>query len=117
MPIKIEILKLLECAKGHDCGEYKIAECFFCKVDFNHIIEKPVQLDCGHSICESCKPDEGNILECIHDDKDANIIVQAITTSLILENYKKELFEMLLEKFKATIKLLESKKSKSFKIN
>ena len=105
MPIDKVILQLLECAKEHECDKTSGASCAICIVGYNHIVEKPHQLASGRFICASCK-DEGNeLVKCDNDEVNSNDL--AMPGNLLIETYKVQLFNLLLEKYMKAINLFE----------
>lgn len=41
----------LKCAFPHPCTS---KDCFYCKANYDFIVEKPITLKCGHKICTQC---------------------------------------------------------------
>ena len=103
MALNEQIIKLVECAHKHDCA----SQCVTCLLSFNHIVEEPMQLDCGHLICKSCKP-SNNKTQCKNDNKNSTVGDAAVVTKFLLDSIKNDLLKLLKEKFQRAIAIFES---------
>ena len=57
------------CACPHECSEPE--PCMFCNINYDFIINRPIELKCGHSICQYCDVtiDSKKELNCEHCKK------------------------------------------------
>ena len=62
-----------KCACPHECTK---VNCFFCKAEYNFIVEEPITLKCGHKVCSLCETRIlGTQLKCdVCAKDDANIM-------------------------------------------
>lgn len=94
-------LESIECANSHS---------------FKHVVEKPIAIKCGHSICKSCITHFKEEFSCFHCKKsfklDTNLqeMDENVAAKYIIESSLKDLFSLLEERFKF---ILEDFKSMS----
>jgi hypothetical protein len=88
-------LKLLECAISID----------------NHIVMESIPLSCGHCICKQCIP-ESYSFNCKLCNKlneiDLSNCKESFTTKCLFDTYLSDLFELLEERMKISVKKLKS---------
>ena len=55
MNVFASLVDAFECADSHQCNQHQNGKrCAFCELHFQFIAKNPVQLECGHTICEKC---------------------------------------------------------------
>jgi hypothetical protein len=78
-------------------------------LNFNHIVEEPLELNCGHSICRACKPVEATLAFCKNDFKNKTVGLATSVAKRLVESVKDELFLLLKHKYIQLIKILNGK--------
>lgn len=88
-------LRLLECAISID----------------NHIVMESIPLSCGHCICRQCIP-ESHSFNCKLCNKlneiDLRTCKESFTTKCLFDTYISDLFELLEDRIKTSVKKLKS---------
>jgi len=109
MAINDEVLKLVECSIPHNCCKLNGLKCVFCILNFNHIVEEPLELNCGHSICRACKPAEASLIFCKNDLENKPVGLSTSVAKRLVESVKDDLFVLLKHKYGQLIKILNGK--------
>lgn len=102
-----DLIEMLECALEHPCAKQRFKRCATCEIGYRKIVEEPVQLTCGHTICAKCREKiKSGKAQCKKHGE--TIIGNEASMSRYLTYMKlNDLFDLLSDKFKATIDLLE----------
>lgn len=107
--ISKDILDLLYCCKKHDCKKGKSNRCVVCLLGYSHIASAPLQLECGHVICNSCKDEKTFCFK--HDEQMISSSNAYVWIYLFKEN-QKELFDLLVEQVQSASHFFNSKRKK-----
>lgn len=101
-----DILDLLFCAQKHTCKKGESGRCVICKLSYSHIACKPLQLECGHVICQKCEIEKP---ECHKHGHRQVVSSNAYVWNYLFSERHNELFALIVEICEKVVNIISGK--------